>query len=97
MLPIDSYVIATSVHAYSMCQANEDEGPNLFHRHLLMFCVPNSVVFVTVASPLMQLGYGDLACYGHPYSTTPNIDAMANEGLKFMDFYSASPVCSPSR
>ena len=44
-----------------------------------------------------DLGYGDLGCYGHPYSTTPNIDAMASEGLRFVDFYSSSPVCSPPR
>ena len=60
-------------------------------------CGTVTAVFVTVALPLMQLGYGDLGCYGHPYSTTPNIDAMASEGLRFVDYYSTSPVCSPSR
>ena len=35
--------------------------------------------------------------YGHPTSTTPNLDKMAAEGLVFKQFYSASPVCSPSR
>ncbi len=44
-----------------------------------------------------QLGWGDLGIYGHPTSTTPNIDKMASEGLIFQQFYSASPVCSPSR
>ena len=44
-----------------------------------------------------DLGYGDLGCYGHPTSTTPNIDQLAEEGLRFTSFYSASPVCSPSR
>ena len=46
---------------------------------------------------LLQLGFGDLAVYGHPTSTTPNLDKMAKEGLVFTQFYSASPVCSPSR
>ncbi|XP_062500868.1 arylsulfatase A-like [Corticium candelabrum] len=44
-----------------------------------------------------DLGFGDLAVYGHPTSTTPNLDKMAKEGLVFTQFYSASPVCSPSR
>ena len=35
--------------------------------------------------------------YGHPTSTSPNLDKMASEGLVFKQFYSASPVCSPSR
>lgn len=47
--------------------------------------------------PLHQLGYGDLAVYGHPTSTTPNLDKMASEGLLMTSFYSSSPVCSPSR
>ncbi|XP_060632309.2 arylsulfatase A [Anolis sagrei] len=44
-----------------------------------------------------DLGFGDLACYGHPGSSTPNLDKMAAAGLRFTDFYSSSPVCSPSR
>ncbi len=44
-----------------------------------------------------DLGYGDLGCFGATDINTPNINAMANEGVKFTDFYSASPVCSPSR
>ncbi|MEM9886694.1 MAG: sulfatase [Bacteroidota bacterium] len=44
-----------------------------------------------------DLGYGDLSCFGAEDITTPNIDRLAKEGIKFTDFYSASPVCSPSR
>ncbi|XP_039617446.1 arylsulfatase A [Polypterus senegalus] len=44
-----------------------------------------------------DLGYGDLACYGHPTSATPNLNKLAAHGLRFTDFYSASPVCTPSR
>lgn len=44
-----------------------------------------------------DLGYGDLGCFGNTEIRTPNIDRMASEGMKFTEFYSASPVCSPSR
>lgn len=44
-----------------------------------------------------DLGYGDLSCYGAKNIATPNIDALASGGVKFTSFYSASPVCSPSR
>ena len=43
-----------------------------------------------------DLGFGDLSCYGSDIAT-PNIDAMAASGVRFNHFYSASPVCSPSR
>ena len=44
-----------------------------------------------------DLGYGDLGCYGQDQIQTPHIDQMAQEGILFTDFYSASPVCAPSR
>ncbi|TAI48375.1 sulfatase-like hydrolase/transferase [Flagellimonas allohymeniacidonis] len=44
-----------------------------------------------------DLGYGDLGCFGATDIKTPNIDRLAQEGIKFTDFYSASSVCSPSR
>lgn len=44
-----------------------------------------------------DLGWGDLGCYGHHLHKTPHLDQMAAEGVRFTDFYMASPVCSPSR
>ncbi len=44
-----------------------------------------------------DLGYGDLACYGHPQVRTPHLDALAAGGLRFDDFHSSGAVCSPTR
>jgi arylsulfatase A-like enzyme len=44
-----------------------------------------------------DLGYGDLSCYGSKKNDTPQIDRLAENGIRFTDFYMASPVCSPSR
>lgn len=53
---------------------------------------PLNVVFIYCD----DLGYGDLHCYGSNIRT-PNIDRLAAEGVRFTNFYSANPVCSPSR
>ena len=53
---------------------------------------PNIVVILAD-----DLGYGDLSCYGAPDVRTPNIDALAHEGMRFTHFYANSPVCSPTR
>ncbi|HZZ44374.1 MAG TPA: sulfatase [Tepidisphaeraceae bacterium] len=42
-------------------------------------------------------GYQDLGCYGSPLIQTPTLDHMAQEGMRFTDFYAASPLCTPSR
>ncbi len=44
-----------------------------------------------------DLGYGDLASYGHPVLKTPNLDALANDGLRLTNYYAPSALCSPSR
>ena len=44
-----------------------------------------------------DLGRGDLGVTGHPIIKTPNLDAMAKNGILFTDCYASSPVCSPSR
>lgn len=43
-----------------------------------------------------DMGWPDLACYGHPFHETPVLDALAAEGMKFSNFY-ATPVCSSTR
>ena len=44
-----------------------------------------------------DLGYSELGCYGQKIIQTPNIDRLADEGMKFTQHYSGSPVCAPSR
>ena len=44
-----------------------------------------------------DLGYGDLSCFGRPDYTTHNLDRLAQQGLRFVNAYSASPVCTPTR
>ncbi len=53
---------------------------------------PNVIVILTD-----DQGYGDVGCYGASGFTTPNLDRMAREGIRFTDFYVAQPVCSASR
>ena len=44
-----------------------------------------------------DLGYGDLACYGHPVIKTPNLDRFAKDGMRLTSCYAAAANCSPSR
>ena len=53
---------------------------------------PN-IVFIFVDDQ----GYYDLGCYGATEVETPRIDAMAQAGTRFTDYYAAAPICSPSR
>jgi arylsulfatase A len=53
---------------------------------------PN-IVFVLVD----DMGYNDLGCMGSKDLPTPNIDRLAREGVRFTDFYSNAPVCTPTR
>ncbi|MDA7887368.1 alpha/beta fold hydrolase [bacterium] len=54
---------------------------------------PPNVVFIFVDDQ----GYYDLGCYGATEIQTPRIDAMAEQGTRFTDYYAAAPICSPSR
>ncbi|MBC8868105.1 MAG: sulfatase [Planctomycetes bacterium] len=44
-----------------------------------------------------DFGWADLACYGHGFHETPNLDRLAAQGMRFTDAYAASCVCSPTR
>ena len=77
-------------------------------RYLLIFLIPSFFCLSSLQADKKgkpnvvvilcdDLGYGDLACYGHPKIKTPFLDQMAKDGIRFTDFYSTAPVCSPSR
>jgi len=44
-----------------------------------------------------DLGHGEVGCYGQKKIHTPNLDRMAAEGMRFLQFYAGAPVCAPSR
>lgn len=53
---------------------------------------PNIVIFY-----VDDLGYGDLSSYGMTSAKTPNVDALANEGIRYTDAHSSAATCTPSR
>jgi arylsulfatase A-like enzyme len=44
-----------------------------------------------------NLGYGDLGCYGNREIRSPHLDRFATQGVRFTNFYTASPTCTASR
>ncbi|AHW58847.1 Arylsulfatase A [Draconibacterium orientale] len=53
---------------------------------------PNIILILTD-----DMGYSDIGCFGGNFVPTPNIDRIAERGVKFTQYYSAAPICSPSR
>ena len=54
---------------------------------------PPNIVLVFID----DMGWGDFSCFGNSEVTTENIDRLADEGIRFEQFYVNSPICSPSR
>lgn len=52
---------------------------------------PNVIVIITD-----DQGYGDLACHGHPFVKTPNLDTLYDQSIRFTNFH-VSPCCTPTR
>lgn len=75
-------------------------------RHILVICTfffalgasseasekPNIIMIL-----IDDMGWGDFSCFGNKDASTPNMDRMASEGIRFGQFYVNSPICSPSR
>jgi arylsulfatase A-like enzyme len=54
---------------------------------------PPNIVFILAD----DLGWTDLGCFGSSFYQTPNIDRLAQQGMRFTSAYAACPVCSPTR
>lgn len=54
---------------------------------------PPNIVFILAD----DLGWTDLSSYGSTFYETPNLDALASQGIRFTNSYAACPVCSPTR
>lgn len=73
------------------------------HRTFFSFLFFLSFLFAQAERPniilvfIDDMGWGDFSCFGNEDAQTPHIDRLANEGLRFDQFYVNSPICSPSR
>ncbi|RPD41673.1 N-acetylgalactosamine-6-sulfatase [Chitinophaga barathri] len=54
---------------------------------------PPNIIFILTD----DMGFSDIGCFGGQFVPTPNIDRLAKNGRKFTQYYSAAPICSPSR
>lgn len=80
------YLLVALLACFFSCQQEKKEQGTALREK------PNIVVILCD-----DLGYGDLSSYGHPMIQTPNLDGLAAKGIRMTNFYSAAPVCSPSR
>ena len=73
------------------------------HRYVLGFFLVGLGVVGAVEKPNIvvimadDMGYGDLSCYGATVFKSPNIDRLAEEGIRFTDGYCSASTCTPTR
>lgn len=76
----------------------------------LLYILFGSAITTTISSAILEaakpniviiytddIGYGDISCYGATRVSTPNIDQLAKNGIRFTDGHAASATCTPSR
>ncbi|MDN5202201.1 arylsulfatase [Fulvivirgaceae bacterium BMA10] len=83
---ITKIILALVLILVSSCQTSQEKSKQETAK------LPN-IIYILAD----DLGYGDLSCYGQQKFQTPNIDALAANGIKFTQHYSGSTVCAPSR
>jgi len=81
---LTSLMVLASAHFYG-CQADPADDRHSADRPNIIYIIAD------------DLGYGDLGSYGQPIIHTPNLDRMADEGIRFTQHYSGSTVCAPAR
>ena len=77
---------------FALTTAGVSAAASLVHAANPAARAPNIIVILAD-----DMGPGDLGCYGGTQAPTPRIDRLAREGTRFTQFYSAAPICSPSR
>lgn len=80
---------------------------NRTNQTAFLFIILSIALFISCKKPIEQpnivfflvddLGWTDVGCYGSSFYETPNIDALATEGVRFTNAYAACHVCSPTR
>lgn len=75
--------ISLALLSVPLCQAAAKENKNDRPNIVIIYCD--------------DMGYGDIGVTGHPDIKTPNLDRMALDGMRFTNYYSASPASTASR
>ncbi len=83
------FIVAASLCINVGCKSSNSKSSTVV--------VPNKQMPNIVIIYLDDLGYGDLSSYGATAIKTPNIDALANGGIRFTNGYATSATCTPSR
>lgn len=79
--------VCLSMLSFSSCSGSEKANQNNINGNK-----PNIIILMTD-----DQGYGDIHCYGNERLQTPNLDKMADEGVRFTDFYAGASSSTPSR
>lgn len=80
------YILSISFLTTNLLSCQEKQ------EHIIIEKLPNVILIMAD-----DLGYEGLSCYGNKVLNTPNLDMMAERGLRFTDFHSNGSVCSPTR
>ena len=88
--PVDQANFVSALRSYRLAGEN-DLHIDALGDHVDQRCRPGA------AAPDFDLGYGELSCQGNPQIPTPNIDAIAKNGVRFTSGYVSGPYCSPTR
>jgi arylsulfatase A-like enzyme len=79
-----TFILSASLLLLTACQSRQEEKAGTEKPNIIYILADD-------------LGYADLGCYGQEKIETPNIDALATGGLRFIQHYTSAPVCAPAR
>jgi len=93
LLALPSLIACLTPVLVASCAIPTAPGSNLASAAVASAAAKPNIIIIMAD----DLGYADISAYGVQRISTPNIDRIGNEGVKFTDGYSTAPVCSPSR